>query len=84
MQSLLRVACTARTSALLDHCPIAAASIAPVPVNRLGNNFVVGAPVLVQLTLSAKHYVYVAPEAGARFDARMATPARDVKVRRNM
>ena len=36
--------------------------------------------VLVQLTLSAEHYAYVAPAMGAGFDARVATPARDVKV----
>jgi len=35
----------------------------------------------MQLTLSEEHYAYVAPEEGARFDARVATAARDVKVR---
>ena len=36
---------------------------------------------LVQLTLSADHYTYVAPGTGARFEDRVATPGRHVKVR---
>ena len=31
--------------------------------------------------MSAEHYAYVAPGEGASFDARVATSARDVKVR---
>jgi len=37
----------------------------------------------VQVTLSAAHYVYVAPGRDARFDTRVATPGRDVKVAHN-
>ncbi len=35
---------------------------------------------LMQMTLSPNHYAYGAPEKGAPFGARMATPGRDIKV----
>ena len=39
---------------------------------------------VLQLTLSPGHYVYVAVVDGAPFEARVATPGRDIKVRRQL